>query len=95
MSSSLLRRYSDLISGRGTAFTAMAPGVLFLVPSGVGAAGGLVISNGSDDMYLDGLIIGFRIVSAFSIPRMFYLCRARSLSLSVSRALCLLICLID
>ena len=48
----------------------MAPGVLFLVPSGVGAAGGLVISNGSDDMYLDGLIIGFRIVSALLACRL-------------------------
>lgn len=44
----------------------MAPGVLFLVPSGVGAAGGLVISNGSDDMYVDGLMIGFRIVGVMS-----------------------------
>ena len=50
---------------RGTAFTAMVTGVLFLVPSGIAAAGGLAmtIPGGSDgDSYSQGLIIGFRMV---------------------------------
>ena len=50
---------------RGTAFTAMAVAVLFLVPSGMSAAGGLAMTyKGSDgDLYSNGLSIGFRMVS--------------------------------
>ncbi|GAA6003791.1 hypothetical protein JCM10207_003601 [Rhodosporidiobolus poonsookiae] len=46
----------------GTAFTAMATGVLFLVPGGIAAAGGLAMSSGSSDSYNSGLLIGFRMV---------------------------------
>ncbi|GAA5899654.1 hypothetical protein JCM5296_001388 [Sporobolomyces johnsonii] len=46
----------------GTSFTAMATGVLFLVPSGIAAAGGLAMSSGSGDSYNSGLMIGFRMV---------------------------------
>ncbi|CAD6887895.1 unnamed protein product [Tilletia controversa] len=50
---------------RGTAFTAMAVAVLFLVPSGMAMAGGLAMTyRGSDgDLYSNGLSIGFRMVS--------------------------------
>jgi len=50
---------------RGTAFTAMAVAVLFLVPSGMAMAGGLAMTyRGSDgDLYSNGLTIGFRMVS--------------------------------
>ncbi|KDN52600.1 DUF1212-domain-containing protein [Tilletiaria anomala UBC 951] len=50
---------------RGTAFTAMAVAVLFLVPSGMSMAGGLAMTyKGSDgDLYSNGLSIGFRMVS--------------------------------
>ncbi|PWN48059.1 DUF1212-domain-containing protein [Violaceomyces palustris] len=49
---------------RGTAFTAMAVAVLFLVPSGMAMAGGLAMTyKGSDgDLYSNGLTIGFRMV---------------------------------
>lgn len=49
---------------RGTAFTAMAVAVLFLVPSGMAMAGGLAMTyKGSDgDLYSNGLSIGFRMV---------------------------------
>ena len=48
---------------QGTAFTAMVTGVLFLVPSGVSAAGGLAMSyNSGGDSYSNGLTIGFRMV---------------------------------
>ncbi|ORY21980.1 hypothetical protein BCR39DRAFT_552470 [Naematelia encephala] len=48
----------------GTAFTSMVTGVLFLVPSGIAAAGGLAMSGNSDHStsYSQGLIIGFRMV---------------------------------
>ncbi|WVR06201.1 hypothetical protein IAU60_003231 [Kwoniella sp. DSM 27419] len=48
----------------GTAFTSMVPGVLFLVPSGIAAAGGLAMTTTShhSDSYSQGLIIGFRMV---------------------------------
>ena len=47
---------------RGTAFTAMAVAVLFLVPSGMAMAGGLAMTyKGSDgDLYSNGLSIGLR-----------------------------------
>lgn len=44
--------YSRLFNG--TAFTAMATGVLFLVPSGIAAAGGLAMTSGSGDSYNSG-----------------------------------------
>ncbi|PLW04473.1 hypothetical protein PCANC_28410 [Puccinia coronata f. sp. avenae] len=49
---------------KGTAFTSMVTGVLFLVPSGIAAAGGLAMTyrNNSGDSYSNGLIIGFRMV---------------------------------
>ncbi|ORX40267.1 hypothetical protein BD324DRAFT_641162 [Kockovaella imperatae] len=47
----------------GTAFTSMVPGVLFLVPSGISAAGGLAMTNtAGSDSYSQGLTIGFRMV---------------------------------
>ncbi|OCF62312.1 hypothetical protein L486_01980 [Kwoniella mangroviensis CBS 10435] len=48
----------------GTAFTSMVPGVLFLVPSGIAAAGGLAMTTNPhhSDSYSQGLIIGFRMV---------------------------------
>ncbi|GAA5858128.1 hypothetical protein JCM8547_005663 [Rhodosporidiobolus lusitaniae] len=46
----------------GTSFTAMATGVLFLVPGGIAAAGGLAMSSGGSDSYNSGLMIGFRMV---------------------------------
>ncbi|BGP21069.1 hypothetical protein JCM10213_007587 [Rhodosporidiobolus nylandii] len=46
----------------GTSFTAMATGVLFLVPGGIAAAGGLAMSSGESDSYNSGLMIGFRMV---------------------------------
>ncbi|WVQ96776.1 hypothetical protein IAU59_003883 [Kwoniella sp. CBS 9459] len=48
----------------GTAFTSMVPGVLFLVPSGIAAAGGLAMTTSThhSDSYSQGLIIGFRMV---------------------------------
>ncbi|PWN44218.1 DUF1212-domain-containing protein [Ceraceosorus guamensis] len=50
---------------RGTAFTATAVAVLFLVPSGMAMAGGLAMTyKGSDgDLYSNGLTIGLRMVS--------------------------------
>lgn len=49
---------------RGTAFTAMAVAVLFLVPSGMAMAGGLAMTykNSDGDLYSNGLTIGFRMV---------------------------------
>ncbi|KAA1096954.1 hypothetical protein PGT21_032365 [Puccinia graminis f. sp. tritici] len=49
---------------KGTAFTSMVTGVLFLVPSGIAAAGGLAMTyhSTSGDSYSNGLIIGFRMV---------------------------------
>ncbi|OAV94801.1 hypothetical protein PTTG_01049 [Puccinia triticina 1-1 BBBD Race 1] len=49
---------------KGTAFTSMVTGVLFLVPSGIAAAGGLAMTyhSNSGDSYSNGLIIGFRMV---------------------------------
>ncbi|KAH8923808.1 DUF1212-domain-containing protein [Atractiella rhizophila] len=48
---------------KGTAVTAMATGVLFLVPSGIAAAGGLAMTNiRTGNSYSDGLMIGFRMV---------------------------------
>ncbi|KAK9895646.1 DUF1212-domain-containing protein [Cystobasidium minutum MCA 4210] len=49
---------------RGTGFVVMVPGVLFLVPSGIAAAGGLAMTQvkGRGDSYSNGLIIGFRMV---------------------------------
>ncbi|CAH7682335.1 hypothetical protein BY996DRAFT_4591786 [Phakopsora pachyrhizi] len=49
---------------KGTAFTSMTTGVLFLVPSGIAAAGGLAMTYhaGSGDSYSNGLVIGFRMV---------------------------------
>ncbi|KAK4686118.1 hypothetical protein P7C73_g4009, partial [Tremellales sp. Uapishka_1] len=54
--------YSRLFGG--TAFTSMVTGVLFLVPSGISAAGGLAMSNNAKegDSYSQGLVIGFRMV---------------------------------
>lgn len=54
--------YSRLF--RGTAFTATAVAVLFLVPSGMAMAGGLAMTyKGSDgDLYSNGLSIGFRMI---------------------------------
>ncbi|GAA5821568.1 hypothetical protein JCM10212_006518 [Sporobolomyces blumeae] len=52
--------YSRLFNG--TSFTAMASGVLFLVPGGIAAAGGLAMSSGGNDSYNSGLMIGFRMV---------------------------------
>ncbi|POV94419.1 hypothetical protein PSTT_16861, partial [Puccinia striiformis] len=54
--------YSRLFEG--TAFTSMVTGVLFLVPSGITAAGGLAMTyhSNSGDSYSNGLIIGFRMV---------------------------------
>ncbi|KNZ55474.1 uncharacterized protein VP01_2668g1 [Puccinia sorghi] len=54
--------YSRLF--KGTAFTSMVTGVLFLVPSGIAAAGGLAMTyrSNSGDSYSNGLIIGFRMV---------------------------------
>ncbi|GAA5947730.1 hypothetical protein JCM3765_001056 [Sporobolomyces pararoseus] len=52
--------YSRLFNG--TSFTAMATGVLFLVPGGIAAAGGLAMSGGGSDSYNSGLMIGFRMV---------------------------------
>ncbi|OCF43967.1 hypothetical protein I317_02237 [Kwoniella heveanensis CBS 569] len=48
----------------GTAFTSMVPGVLFLVPSGIAAAGGLAMTTNPhhSDSYSQGLIIGFRMI---------------------------------
>ncbi|EIW73575.1 hypothetical protein TREMEDRAFT_25709 [Tremella mesenterica DSM 1558] len=48
----------------GTAFTSMVTGVLFLVPSGISAAGGLAMSNNArhNASYSQGLMIGFRMV---------------------------------
>ncbi|GAA5828749.1 hypothetical protein JCM3766R1_003807 [Sporobolomyces carnicolor] len=46
----------------GTSFTAMATGVLFLVPGGIAAAGGLAMSEGGSNSYNSGLMIGFRMV---------------------------------
>ncbi|KAK8858427.1 hypothetical protein IAR55_002654 [Kwoniella newhampshirensis] len=48
----------------GTAFTSMVTGVLFLVPSGIAAAGGLAMTQNPHhgDSYSQGLIIGFRMV---------------------------------
>ena len=47
----------------GTAFTSMAPGVLFLVPGGMAAAGGLAMSgHQSTDDYSQGLTIGMRMI---------------------------------
>ncbi|WWC70587.1 uncharacterized protein I206_104538 [Kwoniella pini CBS 10737] len=48
----------------GTAFTSMVPGVLFLVPSGIAAAGGLAMTTNPhhSDSYSQGLVIGFRMV---------------------------------
>ncbi|KAK4699716.1 hypothetical protein P7C70_g6543, partial [Phenoliferia sp. Uapishka_3] len=47
----------------GTSFTAMATGVLFLVPSGIAAAGGLAMSQSEGGgSYNSGLLIGFRMV---------------------------------
>ncbi|KAH9456580.1 hypothetical protein Pst134EB_012780 [Puccinia striiformis f. sp. tritici] len=50
--------YSRLFEG--TAFTSMVTGVLFLVPSGITAAGGLAMTyhSNSGDSYSNGLIIG-------------------------------------
>ncbi|KAH9810427.1 hypothetical protein DFH28DRAFT_498549 [Melampsora americana] len=49
---------------KGTAFTSMVTGVLFLVPSGIAAAGGLAMTyhSNSGDSYSNGLVIGFRMV---------------------------------
>ncbi|PWN93324.1 DUF1212-domain-containing protein [Acaromyces ingoldii] len=49
---------------KGTAFTAMTPAVLFLVPSGMAMAGGLAMTyKGSDgDLYSNGLSIGLRMI---------------------------------
>ncbi|KAH8922489.1 DUF1212-domain-containing protein [Atractiella rhizophila] len=48
---------------KGTALTSMATGVLFLVPSGIAAAGGLAMTNvQGGDSYSNGLVIGFRMV---------------------------------
>ncbi|KAH7105426.1 hypothetical protein BKA62DRAFT_812904 [Auriculariales sp. MPI-PUGE-AT-0066] len=49
---------------KGTAFTAMVTGILFLVPSGLSAAGGLANNyHGQDvDQYSNGLQIGVRMV---------------------------------
>ncbi|KAM0751263.1 DUF1212-domain-containing protein, partial [Meredithblackwellia eburnea MCA 4105] len=48
---------------KGTSFTAMATGVLFLVPSGIAAAGGLAMTQtGDGNSYNSGLMIGFRMV---------------------------------
>lgn len=49
---------------KGTAFTSMVTGVLFLVPSGIAAAGGLAMTyhSASGDSYSNGLVIGFRMV---------------------------------
>ncbi|GAA5977520.1 hypothetical protein JCM11641_000987 [Rhodosporidiobolus odoratus] len=52
--------YSRIFNG--TSFTAMASGVLFLVPGGIAAAGGLAMSSGGSDSYNSGLMIGFRMV---------------------------------
>ncbi|CAD6588415.1 MAG: hypothetical protein CYPHOPRED_004382, partial [Cyphobasidiales sp. Tagirdzhanova-0007] len=54
--------YSRLF--RGTGFVVMVTGVLFLVPSGIAAAGGLAMTEtgNSGDSYSNGLIIGFRMV---------------------------------
>ncbi|GAA5935400.1 uncharacterized protein JCM15063_001023 [Sporobolomyces koalae] len=52
--------YSRLFNG--TSFTAMATGVLFLVPGGIAAAGGLAMSQGGSNSYNSGLMIGFRMV---------------------------------
>ncbi|GAA5872386.1 hypothetical protein JCM16303_004503 [Sporobolomyces ruberrimus] len=52
--------YSRLFNG--TSFTAMATGVLFLVPGGIAAAGGLAMSEGGSNSYNSGLMIGFRMV---------------------------------
>jgi len=47
----------------GTAFTSMVTGVLFLVPSGLAAAGGLADNYSSEgDQWSDGLEIGLRMV---------------------------------
>lgn len=48
----------------GTAFTSMVTGVLFLVPSGIAAAGGLAqnYNEQEGDQYLNGLEIGLRMV---------------------------------
>jgi uncharacterized membrane protein YjjB (DUF3815 family) len=50
--------YSRLFNG--TSFTAMATGVLFLVPSGIAAAGGLAMDGAEG--YTSGLMIGFRML---------------------------------
>ncbi|GAA5887013.1 hypothetical protein JCM6882_009415 [Rhodosporidiobolus microsporus] len=47
----------------GTSFTAMATGVLFLVPGGIAAAGGLAMNGGGNDSYNSGMQIGLRMVS--------------------------------
>jgi len=51
--------YSRLFNG--TAFTAMATGVLFLVPSGIAAAGGLAMDGAEG--YTSGLSVAFKMLS--------------------------------
>ncbi|KAL8276960.1 hypothetical protein RQP46_010595 [Phenoliferia psychrophenolica] len=47
---------------KGTSFTAMATGVLFLVPSGIAAAGGLAMTQSGGDSFNSGLTIASRMV---------------------------------
>jgi hypothetical protein len=42
----------------------MATGVLFLVPGGIAAAGGLAMSGGGSDSYNSGLMIGFKMLQS-------------------------------
>ncbi|KAG8890577.1 hypothetical protein FRB98_007131 [Tulasnella sp. 332] len=52
------------ITKTGTSFTSMVTGVLFLVPSGIAATGGLSgsYSGTGRDQYSDGLLLGLRMV---------------------------------
>ncbi|KAG9039649.1 hypothetical protein FRB95_009230 [Tulasnella sp. JGI-2019a] len=52
------------ITKTGTSFTSMVTGVLFLVPSGIAATGGLsgTYSGTGRDQYSDGLLLGLRMV---------------------------------
>jgi uncharacterized membrane protein YjjB (DUF3815 family) len=55
---------------KGTAFTAMVTGVLFLVPAGIAAVGGLASNYKASggDQYSSGLDIGLKMVQGMTFP---------------------------
>ena len=68
----------------------MVPGVLFLVPSGIAAAGGLAMTEqASGEKYSQGLVIGFRMVQVaigITVSRAHSSCRSTLFADSLNRS---------